>query len=49
MLMIIDNRQNLNENMIMVFFQRHPVELAAQMPVTRVQYAHFQTLESLYV
>jgi hypothetical protein len=48
-LMIIDYRQDLDEGVIMVVLQRHPVELAAQMPVTCVQNAHSQNLESQYV
>jgi hypothetical protein len=48
-LMIVDYRQDLDECVIMVVLQRHPVELAAQMPVTCVQNAHSQNLESQYV
>ncbi len=39
-LMIVDYRQDLHEGVIMVVLQRHPMELAPQMPVTCVQNAH---------
>jgi hypothetical protein len=35
--MIIDDRENLSQNMIVVFFQGQTMELTAQMPITCVQ------------